>query len=232
MKKLGVFCGLGPESTLEYYQKIIAAFKGTYQETGYPEIGLESCDLRKMTLLAEKGEWKTFAEEIAIRFENLRKGGAEIGAIASNTPHIVFNEIEEETQLPLISIVKATVFEVKNRKLKRTCLLGTPFTMRADFFTNELRKYGIEAIIPLESEISYIGEKLFSEIEHGIFHKETRQEIIKIIDRCANDEGADSVIMGCTELPLLIKEDDVAIEYIDTVKVHVEAIVQGMREIT
>ena len=134
MKKIGIIGGLGPESTVDYYKGIINACKPNYETHGYPEIILESVDLRTFMNFANNGEWQTIANYLAQKCELLRKSGADFGAIASNTPHKVFPSIQNKTSLPLISIVEATCDYAKKLELSTLCLLGTKFTMESDFF--------------------------------------------------------------------------------------------------
>ena len=129
MKKIGIVGGLGPESTLDYYKGIIDAFKPDYEKNGYPEICIESVDLRTFVTYAEYNQWENVTDALAEKFENLRKNGCDFGVIASNTPHMVFNQITDRTSLPLISIVETSCEYAHQLGLKKLCLLGTRFTM-------------------------------------------------------------------------------------------------------
>jgi aspartate racemase len=230
MKKAGIIGGIGPESTLDYYRGIIDSFKGTYQESGYPEILIDSMNLQEVLNIVQRDEWKTLAALFATRFELLRKSGAVFGAIASNTPHKVFREIQLQTSLPLISIVEAACNYINNFGIKKVCLLGTGYTMRSGFYSEELSKHGIESVVPSSQEIDYIQEKLMTEIELGIIKPDTKKGICDIIAKIERESKTEGVILGCTELPLIIKKEDVNTHYIDTMRIHIEKIVEEIRK--
>jgi len=230
MKKIGIVGGLGPESTVAYYRGIIEAFKPTYEQRGYPEIGIESVDLRSMVADAQEGAWDRIAAMISNRFEILRRGGAELGAIASNTPHKVFDQVQQSTSLPLLSIVDAARDHAVQLGVKTLCLVGTKFTMESDFYQNAFHQTGLRAVVPNPEEIDYIQEKLFSEIEFGVIKDSTRDRFISIIDRIEGEQKIEGVILGCTELPLLLKPEDIKLHYIDTTAIHIAAIVERSRE--
>jgi aspartate racemase len=230
MKKIGIVGGLGPESTIDYYRGIIEAFKPTYERLGFPEIAVESIDLLEFTRNASSGAWDRIAANIAGRFEILRRGGALFGAIASNTPHKVFQRIQAATSLPLLSIVEATRHHALRLGVKRLCLLGTKFTMESDFFQSSFREAGVELFVPDPGEIDYIQEKIYSEIEFGVIEQSTKRRFLSILDRVQADRGVEGVILGCTELPLLLKPEDVSLHYINTTALHIAAIVERCRE--
>ena len=230
MKKIGIVGGLGPESTIDYYRGIIEAFKPTYDQLGYPEIGIESVDLRSFMIDAQEGTWDKIASMISDRFEILRRGGAELGAIASNTPHKVFDQVQQNTALPLLSIVEATRDHAVQLGVKALCLLGTKFTMESDFYPKAFHEAGIRVVVPKLEEIDYIQEKLFSEIEFGIIKDDTKDRFVSIIDRIAADQNVEAVILGCTELPLLLKPEDISPHYIDTTAIHIAKIVKNCRD--
>jgi aspartate racemase len=230
MKKIGIVGGLGPESTVDYYRGIIEAFKPTYDQLGYPEIGIESVDLRSFMVDAREGTWDKIASMISNRFEILRRGGAELGAIASNTPHKVFDQIQKGTSLPLLSIVEATRDYAVQLGAKKLGLLGTKSTMESDFYQKAFHGAGLRVVVPNPEEIDYIQEKLFSEIEFGVIKASTKERFVSIIDRIAADQNIEAVILGCTELPLLLKPEDIKPQYIDTTAIHIAKIVERCRD--
>lgn len=230
MKKIGIVGGIGPESTLDYYKGIIDAFKPTYEESsGYPEIAIESLNIKEMTAYVNAGEWTKLAKLIAGRFEILRSGGSEMGAIASNTPHRVFEEIQAETQLPLISIVEKTAEFAQNAGLKTCILLGTRFTMESDFYPKMFEKHGIHVVVPDPDAQAYINQKLFDEIEFGIIKEETKKGFLDIVEILQKKYEADGVIMGCTELPMILSPEDVSCFYLNTTSIHIQAIVRAAK---
>ena len=226
LPKIGIVGGIGPESTIYYYQKLIDSFKSTYHEFGYPELIIESLNLKQLVSIVENNNWSELAEMIAQKFNILRSAGAEVGIIAYNTPHKVFNEILSATPLPLISIVTATADYLNENKFQRPLLLGTKYTMQSSFYQDELSPNGIVTVIPEESDRNYIQDKLFNEIELGIIKEETRHEFIKIIKNNLSNNKIDSVILGCTELPLILSESGFDLPYIDTAKIHVDEVVK------
>jgi aspartate racemase len=230
MKKIGILGGLGPESTIDYYRGIIEAFTPAYETLGFPEIAVESVDLRSFTELAQTGGWDRIAEMLIDRCEILRRGGADFGAIASNTPHRVFPQVQQGTSLPLLSIVEVTRDHVLQLSAEKLCLLGTKFTMQSDFYQRTFGQAGIELVVPAPEEIEYIQEKLFSEIEFGIIKPETKRGFLRIIERMEAEQRIEGVILGCTELPMLLKPKDFRLHYIDTTAIHIAAIVERCRE--
>lgn len=226
MKKIGIIGGLGPESTLDYYKGIIDAFKSDYEQTGYPEMCIESVDLKTFVNYAENNQWEYVISGITEKLENLKNCGCDFGVIASNTPHRVFNEIEERTSLPLISIVETTCEYAGKLGTKKLCLMGTRFTMSSDFYQNVFEKKGIELVVPNKEEQDYIQEKLFTEIEFGIIKDDTRESLISINNRILNEHKVEGLILGCTELPLILKPEHISGTYIDPVALHIDKIVK------
>ncbi len=229
MKKVGIVGGLGPESTVAYYQGIIDAFKPTFDLIGYPEIAIESVNLKAVMTHSEKFGWENIGALIAKKFESLRLGGADFGVIASNTPHIVFDSIQSQTFLPLQSIVDVTLNHATQQKYSKLCLLGTKTTMNAVFYQNMFEKENIELVVPNNEEKEYIHNKLFSEIEFGIVKEETKKNFLSIIERIEKEEKVEGVILGCTELPMVIEPGDIKIGYLDTTRIHIEAVVDICR---
>jgi aspartate racemase len=193
---------------------------------GYPEIALESIDLKSLMSSIERSAWDEVTTCIASKFEVLRKGGADFGVIASNTPHRVFDAIQAQTVLPLLSIVAATLNHARRLGFSKLCLLGTKITMESGFYQDMFAKENIRLIVPDGVEQDYIQEKIFSEIEFGIIKDETRRNFLAIIDRIAKDENIEGVVLGCTELPLLLKAEDIKVRYVDTTQIHIVSIVE------
>ncbi|MEJ2543599.1 MAG: amino acid racemase [Calditrichaceae bacterium] len=230
MKKIGIIGGLGPESTLDYYKGIIDAFKPDYEQTtGYPEICIESVNLKAFVGYANNDEWDKVISILAEKSDQLKKIGCDFGVIASNTPHRVFSDIIAKTNLPLISIVETTCEYAATLGVKKLCLMGTRFTMSSDFYQKVFREKDIELVVPKEEEQDYIQEKLFSEIEFGIIKNASRQGLLKIYNRILHDDQIEGLILGCTELPLILKTEHISGAYIDPVALHIEKIVEYCR---
>jgi len=177
----------------------------------------------------EKSGWEGVGTFIAKKFEALRLAGADFGAMACNTTHIVFDAIQSQTFLPLQSIVDPTLNHARQNNFKKLCLLGTRTTMDSGLFQNVFTKEGIELVVPEEKEKDYIQEKLFSEIEFGIIKEETKANFLAIIDRITKEDRVEGVILACTELPLVIKPDDINVAHIDTTRIHIASIVDICR---
>ena len=224
MKKIGIIGGLGPESTLEYYRGIINAFHPTYDKTGYPEIVIESVNLKDAMTWATNNEWDKVIELLSRCFRNMQLAGADFGVIASNTPHKVFAEIQAETRLPLLSIVSAAREYAHKHRLKKLLLLGTGFTMQSDFYQQEFQP-DIELIVPNEEQRDYLHRIIFSELELGIVKQTTKDNILNIINSHKRD-GIDGVILACTEFPMIIKPDDLDMACLDTVSIHINKIIK------
>lgn len=229
MKKIGLIGGLGPESTLVYYKGLIEAFTPTYEQIGYPEISIESLNLKSIVSKMKADAWDEIADIIADHCALLEGRGARIGAIASNSPHKVFAKIQEKTALPLINIVDVVRDFAIDRNLKRLGLLGTQFTMSSDFYQQVFDQYSIQLVVPPAEDQAYIQSKLDTEIEFGTIKEETRSELIAIIERLHQFNRLDGVILGCTELPLIIRPEDIDIHYVNSTKIHISAIVAQCR---
>jgi len=231
MKKIGIIGGLGPEATVDYYQKIIDAFKNESGDLNYPEIIVYSVNMSEFIGLMREEKYEQATTYLAERIERLKLAGADFAVLSANTPHQLFDQLKEKSKIPLISIVEATREEAKKRGLKRPGLFGTEFTMNATFFSDVLKKEGIEVIMPGNEDKVLINYKLFSEIELGIFKDETREILIGIIEKMVREQEIDSLILGCTEFPLILTaETYVGIPVLNTTKIHVESIVKYCRE--
>lgn len=225
MKKLGLIGGLGPESTKIYYDKITKRVSKLTDGKAFPEIALYSFDLIEFLELAMNDQWDLIAERVAAKINAIEQLEADFAAIASNTPHKVIDQIKSLTNIPIISIVDATVSKAVNENCKKAILLGTMFTMNSDFYQKEFEKKNIEIIVPTNAEKQFIHEKIFSELQNGIVLQETKDSFLKIINRLILEEKADCVLLACTELPLIIHQDDLSILTIDTTEEHIQVIV-------
>jgi aspartate racemase len=226
MKKIGIIGGIGPESTLDYYRGIIDAFREQIGGMNYPDIIIYSADLTELLQILEAKALGRLTDWLLIRIEALHRSGAEFAAIASNTPHVVFDEVARRSLLPIISIVEATCAKAEILGVKRLGLLGTRFTMQADFFQRPFREHGMTVVVPIAEEQQFIHEKLFSEIELGIIKDETREAFLAIVKRMIERDGIDSIILGCTELPLILPGEAHGIPFLNTTAIHVESIVK------
>jgi len=225
MKKIGILGGIGPESTVDYYKSIISAFNTRYPQLAYPEIILYSANLNALMAILDAQNWTGLCEWLLEKIEAIQRAGAEFVAIASNTPHIVFDEIKPRSPIPLLSIVEATCDKAREMDLKNVGLLGTQLTMTSDFYKKPFQSRGLSVVVPTGPEQQHIHQRLFSEIELGIFKDSTREELLAIVKRMKDEDGIDAVILGCTELPLILTESKYGIPFLDTTAIHCESII-------
>lgn len=226
MKRVGIVGGLGPEATIDYYKRIVGFFHDHNQSLSTPEIIIYSVDMVELFKFVENKRWEVLVDWFTSKLAALKNAGADFAAISANTPHIVFDQIQAKSPLPLISIVEATLESAKSMRLERVGLLGTKFTMQSNFFGDRFVKEGIVVVVPSDHEQQYIHDKLVSEIELGIFNEATRQELLAIISRMNERDNIDAVILGCTELPLILNEGMSKIPFLNTTAIHVAAICQ------
>jgi aspartate racemase len=221
--------GLGPESTLDYYQRIIALYRERTRDGHYPEFIVVSIDLRKGLDFMDANDLSGMADFLLNAIGKLAQAGADFGIISANTPHIVFDDIAPKSPIPLISIVEATRAAAKAWDLKRLALFGTRYTMQADFCQKVFAREGIDLLVPDAHDQDYIHEKYFSELVPGRFLPETRAGLLAIVDRLRVTSDVDGVILAGTELPLILRDPDHnGIPFLDTTKIHCEAAVDEM----
>lgn len=229
MKTLGIIGGLGPESTVDYYQKIIALCRERTGEGRYPEFIINSINLQKGLDFMDADDLPGMADYLLEGIGKLARAGADFGLISANTPHIVFDQLEPRSPIPLISIVEATCASAKARNLKRLGLFGTRYTMRGAFYAKVFSREGIELLIPEPNDQDYIHEKYMNELIPGKFLPETRAGLLAIVDRLKAKSDIDGVILAGTELPLILRDaDHNGVPFLDTTKIHVEAAVAEM----
>jgi len=226
MKTIGMIGGIGPESTIEYYRLIIASYRERITDGSYPFMIINSIDLQKLRNMAEADERVKMAEFLVSEIQKLARAGAECGLMAANTPHMVFDEVRRESPIPLISIVEATCRAAKAMGLKKLGLFGTRMTMQGRFYPDVFSGEGIALAVPDEHDRAYIHHVYFNELVKGIVLPETRQRLLKIVERLKERESIRGLILGGTELSLILRDETVCdIPALDTTKIHAKAIV-------
>ena len=226
MKKIGIIGGVGPEATIEYYRLIINYYREIVKDGSYPEIIINSVNITGMINLIEKDDKPGLIRYLSDAVESLFNAGADIALIASNTPHLVFDELAEISAIPLVSIVEETCVEAKRLGLKKAGLLGTAFTMNNKFYHKSFGRENIEVITPDEESKKFIHTKIFSELVSGIIKDDTQKRFIEIINTMKSDHGIDGLILGCTELPLILTgSDGSGIPFLNTTAIHAKGIV-------
>src|SRR5206468_11442985 len=229
MRTLGIIGGLGPESTIDYYGRIIALYRERTGDGSYPQFIINSINMKKGLDFMDANNLAGMAEYLLEEIGRLAQAGATFGLISANTPHIVFEEVASESPIPLISIVEATCAAAKTRKLKQLGLFGTRYTMQANFYPKVFSREGIELVVPDLEDQEYIHDKYLNELVPGKFLPETRDGLLAIIDRMQARSGIDGVILAGTELPLILRDPDhKGIPLLDTTKIHCQAAVAEM----
>jgi aspartate racemase len=231
MKILGIVGGLGPESTIEYYRQLVTSYRRLTHDDSYPAIVITSLDVSKGLRLVGMQAYPELAEYLIQEIQRLAAAGATFGLIAANTPHIVFDEVQRRSPIPLISIVEAACAMAKLQGIKNAALLGTRFTMQASFYPDVFSRDGISLVTPDEDEQAYIHDKYVNELIPGLFLDSTRHRLEQIIQRMRYEQGVEAVLLAGTELPLILHQEHVAdVPLLDTTQIHVEAAIARLLE--
>ena len=230
MKTIGIIGGIGPESTIDYYRGIITLYRKKSGDENYPVIIIRSVNMTEMLSYVSEQNHDALASLLLDALASLGRAGADLAAIASNTPHIVFNEVRARSPLPLISIVEETCKKAGALSVKKALLLGTAFTMASPFYGECFSRYSIPMVVPSAGEQEEIHGIIFPELEEGIVVPEKKERLLKICRRVIAQEHTDAVVLGCTELPLMVREGDLDVRVLNTTQIHVEAIVARLME--
>ena len=229
MRTVGIIGGLGPESTIDYYRGILARYRERTGKPEYPHILINSLDVNKGIAMLDAGQLDQLANYISSGVGQLVQAGAEFGCIAANTPHIVFDEVERRSAIPLVSIVAAAADHARKLGITRVGLLGTGFTMRAAFYPEAFKRAGIGLVVPTEAEREYVHRIYIGELLKNQFHPETRTEILRIASRMKIEDGVQAVLLAGTELPILLRSSaEPDITFLDTAVIHIETIVDEL----
>jgi aspartate racemase len=231
MKKPGLLGGIGPESTIEYYRLLIKRFQKVKGTTDYPEFIIHNINMTQMLDYIFKQELNELTDFLVDKIKTLEAAGAEYAAMASNTPHIVFDELQANVNIPLISIVVETVNYIKSKGVKRVALLGTKSTMTSGFYQETAQKEGIEIVIPKSDKIDKVHSIYMNELVLKIIKNESKQFLLNTVNELKEINGIEGVILGGTELPLILNQDDFTdLTVFDTTQIHVEALLKPMLE--
>lgn len=222
MKKIGLVGGISWTSTLDYYKYINEGINEKLGGLNFAEMIIYSLnfgDVQKVT-------WENAFEILHNACENLRQSGVDAIVLGANTAHLFADEIQEKIQLPIIHIATETASEIKKNGITKVGLLGTKFTMEMNFYRNKLKEYGLEVIIPKSQETrDYLQHVIKEELGRGIINSESKEEFIKITKELI-EQGVQGIVLGCTEIPLLISQQDITVPVFDTTKIHSKAIVE------
>ena len=228
MKTAGIIGGIGPESTVEYYRSIVTSYRERTRDGSFPRIIINSINMKRLVDMFSADDRAGAAAYLADEVSKLARAGADFALLSANTPHIVFDEVQSRSPVPLISIVRATCEAAKASGLKKLGLFATRFTARAGFYTEALAAEAVTLALPDEAEQDYIHDKYMNELVNGIFLPETRARLIAIAHRLKTEEAIEGLILGGTELPLILRaadSEEAGVPFLDTTQIHVKAVV-------
>ncbi|MCM1184124.1 MAG: amino acid racemase [Roseburia sp.] len=230
MKKLGLVGGMGPESTIPYYHNIVYGVQNRVGKKFFPNLTIESVNVFEVLRLCSEQKYDELTDYLMKAIDTLIHSEVDFVALSANTPHIVFDRLKEKSAVPLVSIIETTRDEAVRLDMHKVGLLGTIFTMTGDFFKKPFYGSGVEIVVPNTEEMEYINNKISSELELGIVKEETLRNFQEIIERMKKASGIDAVILGCTELPLLLNDKVSPVPCLDTMKIHVKALIDRIVE--
>ena len=225
MKKIGLVGGTGPESTLMYYKELNSRIDSLTAGKAMPEIVIESLDFRRAWNYVVEERFEDLSDYIAEKINSLAKSGAEVISLTAVTMHMIFDSLKDKTGVELVSIPETVAEEAVKRGYKRVGLIGTALTMERDYMKKALRDVGIEAFVPGKSERALIAKRILEELELGIVKESTLAEFNAIIGKMKEEQGIEGMILGCTELPLLLNDDNCVLPCLDSVKIHIEKLI-------
>jgi len=228
VKRIGILGGISYESTIRYYDLILQKYYEKNNDYRYPEIVIFSLNFQKVIDYELSGERDKYIDYLMSGIHSLENSGVNFIVMAANSPHAVYEELQKFSKIPILSIVKATVDKAQYENMKKLLLLGIKFTMKSTFYQKYCQNLGIEVVTPSEEEQNAIEKMIFDELVIGFFKKESKEKLLQIIN---NYKDVDGVILGCTELPLILKQQDTEIKLLDTIELHVEAILNYFFEL-
>lgn len=222
MKKIGLIGGITPESTILYYRILNQLNSNNLGKPHSAEVVINSFDFGQIALLQTESRWDLLNDIMAKAGKDLENAGANCILICANTMHLCIDAVRKVVTIPVIHIAEATSKSILDKKLKKVALLGTKYTMEKDFFIDILTSFGIETIIPELEEREIIHTIIYDELSTGFINPVSKEKYLKIIDRLIKS-GAEGVILGCTEIPLLVQQEDVVVPVFDTTTIHATA---------
>ncbi len=222
MKTIGLIGGMSWESSKVYYQYVNEIIKEKLGGSHSAKCILTSLDFDEIERFSFSGDWEKIGKLMGIHAEKLEKAGADVIVLCTNTIHLVSDAITQAIKIPFLHIADATGEAIVKSGVKKVALLGTKFTMEKDFYTKILREqYNLKVLVPNAKDMDILQSIIYNELVKGIFKTESKEKCLEIIKKM-EDQGAEGVILGCTELPLLISDDEVAIATFDTTRIHAQ----------
>ena len=225
MKKIGLVGGTGPESTLMYYKILNTEIDRITGGAAMPDIAIESVNFTRAWNYVEEGKFDLLADYLYEKLDALDKGGSEVISLTAVTMHVVFDKLQARFGKPIVSIPKAVCEEAVAKGIKKIGLLGTIFTMEKDYMKKDLREAGIEVFVPSEEDRKLVATRIFEELEKGIVKESTLKELQAVINRMKEENGIEGVILGCTELPLILNQDNCPVACFDAVEIHIRRLI-------
>ena len=225
MKKIGLVGGTGPESTLMYYKEFNSRIDKMTNGNHMPDVAIESVDFRKAWSFVTSERYDLLKDYLAEKIICLKNSGAEVISLTAVTMHLVFEELVKDTGVSLISIPQSVCKEAKAKGYKRILLIGTIFTMEQDYMKKDFLDAGIEVFVPDTDDRKLIAKRIFEELEVGIVKESTLKEFQSIIDKMRSEYQVEAVVLGCTELPLLLNSGNCSIPCLDSVEIHINDLI-------
>ena len=221
-KRIGILGGMSPESTVAYYEYITRTYTERFGDYGYPEVLIYSVSFQPYVDWPNQDRWDLVADGLSQAAQKLVAAGAEVILIATNTMHLVFDEVQSRVEVPMLSLLDATAEAIQGRGLSTVGLLGTRFTMEKSFYQDALARHGISTLVPDAGDRAYVNRVIYDELVAGQIRDESRAGYLAIIRKLA-EQGAQGIVLGCTEIPLLVEEASAGIPLFDTTQIHAEA---------
>jgi aspartate racemase len=218
---IGILGGMTPESTITYYQHIVRTYQRRFGTHAFPAIAVYSVSFQQLEDWMEAGEWDRVGDVLVDGTRRLAASGADFAVIATNTMHLLFDRLERESPIPLISIVDAAARAIIRAGLHTVGLLGTRFTMEKTFYADGLARHGIRTLVPEPAEREEIHRVIMQELSYGDLRDGSRRRYLEIIANLVK-RGAEGTVLGCTEIPLLVKAGDTPVPMFDTAVLHAE----------
>jgi aspartate racemase len=225
-KRIGILGGLTPESTIIYYQHIVHRYEQLHGDHGYPEVVIYSVTFQQFEDWMEAEQWDRVEEGLIAALKRLAAAGADFAVMATNTMHLLLPRLQEASPIPILSIVDATARAILRAGLRTVGLLGTRFTMEKPFYAEGLARHGIASVVPDKADRELIHRVIMQELSLGVLRDESRQAYLRVIDALVA-RGAQGIVLGCTEIPLLVKPEHTRIPLFDTATIHAEEALEG-----
>ena len=219
MKKIGILGGMSYESTIKYYDLLLQKYYDEYNDYNYPEILIYSLNFQKVINYELGNDTLKYVDYLMSGINSLQNGGADFIVMAANSPHAVYDDLVQKAEVPILSIVKATAEKALEMGLNKLLLIGIKFTMQSSFYQRIFENSNMQVITPEDIEQDLIDQIIFDELVIGKFKNESKQKLLEII----HNYEVDGVILGCTEIPLMLHKNDTNIKLLDTIEIHVEA---------